>query len=91
MRQGDQPGGLNPNRGGQGSRRMDRLGQNRDPLGRLRGDGTGGLDEAGDVQVPEQMEEARTRALQEELRRRGGDRTRTQQELDYIERLLKQF
>ena len=46
---------------------------------------------AGDVQVPEQMEEARTRALQEELRRRGADRTRTQQELDYIDRLLRQF
>jgi hypothetical protein len=37
------------------------------------------------------MEQARTRALQEELRRRDADRTRKQEELDYIERLLKQY
>ncbi len=65
--------------------------QRRDPLGRPAGNGTGGLDDAGDVQVPEQMEEARTRALQDELRRRGADRTRAPVELDYIDRLLKPF
>jgi hypothetical protein len=54
-------------------------------------EGTSGADESGDVQVPEQMEEARTRAIQEELRRRGADRGRPQQELDYIDRLLRQF
>ena len=37
------------------------------------------------------MEEARTRAIQEELRRRGADRTRPQPELDYIDRLLKAY
>ena len=37
------------------------------------------------------MEEARTRVLQDELRRRGADRTRTPVELDYIDRLLKPF
>jgi hypothetical protein len=37
------------------------------------------------------MERQRTRAIQEELRRRGGERTRPQEELDYIDRLLKQF
>jgi hypothetical protein len=37
------------------------------------------------------MEEARTRALQDELRRRGAERTRPQPELDYIDRLLKPF
>jgi hypothetical protein len=37
------------------------------------------------------MEEARTRAIQEELRRRGTERSRPQPELDYIDRLLKQF
>ena len=41
--------------------------------------------------VPDEMEQARTRALQEELRRRGADRTRPQPELDYIDRLLKSF
>jgi hypothetical protein len=37
------------------------------------------------------MEQARTRAIQEELRRREAERTRPQPELDYIDRLLKQF
>jgi uncharacterized protein (TIGR02302 family) len=68
-------------------RRSDR----RDPLGRQFGNGNSGADEANDVQVPEEMERQRTRAIQEELRRRGGERTRPQQELDYIDRLLKQF
>jgi uncharacterized protein (TIGR02302 family) len=72
---------------GQRSRRTDR----RDPLGRQLGEGTSGADEANDVQVPAEMERQRTRAIQEELRRRGGERTRPQEELDYIDRLLKQF
>jgi hypothetical protein len=37
------------------------------------------------------MEQARSRAIQDELRRRDADRQRRQQELDYIERLLKPF
>ncbi len=87
---GDQygPGQDRPNSGRQHARRP---GQQLDPLGRPRGEGVAGSDEAGDVQVPEQMEQARTRALQDELRRRGADRTRRQEELDYIDRLLKQF
>lgn len=90
--QGDTPGingDRNSNR--QHATRPNGRGQQRDPLGRPRGEGMAGSDEAGDVQVPEQMEQARTRALQEELRRRGSDRTRSQQELDYIDRLLRQF
>lgn len=63
----------------------------RDPLGRPLGEGTGGSTDSGDVLVPDQMEEARTRALQEELRRRGAERTRPQNELDYIDRLLKSY
>jgi uncharacterized protein (TIGR02302 family) len=88
---GNQPGNPQNGQGRPGRRRLDRLGEQRDPLGRPRGAGTGGLDDSTEVQVPEQMEEARTRALQEELRRRDADRTRSQQELDYIERLLKQY
>ena len=75
--------------GQQGRKHADR--QGRDPLGRPRGDGTGGLDDDGETAVPEQMEQARTRALQEELRRRSADRTRQLEELQYIDRLLKQF
>ena len=89
-RQGDTPG-FNPGRPNAGRQQARRPNLSLDPLGRPRGEGTGGTDEAGDVQVPEEMEAARTRALQEELRRRGADRTRRQEELDYIDRLLKQF
>ena len=63
----------------------------RDPLGRPMQQGTSGAEDSGDVHVPDQMEQARTRAIQDELRRRGADRTRPQPELDYIERLLKPF
>ena len=76
QRPNDQPGG---NR-----RRTTR----RDPLGRPLQEGTSGTEESGDVRVPDQMEMARTRAIQEELRRRGAERSRPQPELDYIDRLL---
>ena len=63
----------------------------RDPLGRPAQQGVGGSEESGDIRVPDGMEQARTRALQDELRRRGAERTRPQPELDYIDRLLKPF
>ena len=63
----------------------------RDPLGRSTRDGTSGRADGGDVHVPDQMEQARTRELQAELRRREGERTRPQGELDYIDRLLKSY
>ena len=84
---------------GQGQRPGDQRRRNakRDPLGReLPQDIEGreqGSDGAGlgNQPVPTEMEQARTRALQDELRRRGADRTRPQPELDYIDRLLKSF
>ncbi len=63
----------------------------RDPLGRQTGNGTAGEDEGDDVTVPEERERQKTMAIQEELRRRGAERGRPQPELDYIDRLLKQF
>jgi len=66
-------------------------GDGRDPLGRRYGNGTSGADESADVTVPEERERQRTQAIQEELRRRGAERDRPQEELDYIDRLLKQF
>ena len=63
----------------------------RDPLGRRYGQGSSGADESADVTVPEERERQRTQAIQEELRRRGGERERPQPELEYIDRLLKQF
>jgi len=74
---------------GQGNRHG--RGQGRDPLGRSYGQGSSGADEDADVTVPEERERQRTQAIEEELRRRGGQRDRPQQELDYIDRLLKQF
>jgi uncharacterized protein (TIGR02302 family) len=60
----------------------------RDPLGRT--NQGSGLD-SGDVRVPEEAERKRSQAIQEELRRRGAERERPQRELDYIDRLLRQF
>ncbi len=69
----------------------DRADPGRDPLGRRYGQGNSGADESADVTVPEERERQRTQAIQEELRRRGAERMRPQMELDYIDRLLKQF
>ena len=60
----------------------------RDPLGRPN---QGTSSDNADVAVPEERERQRTQAIQEELRRRGADQERPRQELDYIDRLLKQF
>jgi len=81
-------GGQAGDTGGQG--RYGRSGM-RDPLGRMTQEGTGGADLGNDVQVPEKMEQARSREIQRELRRRGAERTRPQEELDYIDRLLKMY
>jgi hypothetical protein len=72
-----------------GDRRAD---AGRDPLGRpLDEQGNGQSPSDGGVRVPDEMEQARARAIQEELRGREADRTRPQPELDYIDRLLKEF
>jgi uncharacterized protein (TIGR02302 family) len=63
----------------------------RDPFGRRYGQGSSGADESETTSVPEQREQQRTQAIEQELRRRGADRTRPQYELDYIGRLLQQF
>jgi uncharacterized protein (TIGR02302 family) len=96
---GDGPMGLTlhdgPDEGqGQGWRQgppPGRADSGRDPLGRRYGQGSSGADESADVTVPEERERQRTQAIQEELRKRGAERTRPQMELDYIDRLLKQF
>ena len=60
----------------------------RDPLGRYN---QGTSSDSADVTVPEERERQRTQAIQEELRRRGAERERPPPELEYIDRLLKQF
>jgi uncharacterized protein (TIGR02302 family) len=94
MESGDgdgEPGGDNTEQGGEESGEGRQMGEGRDPLGRPRRDSVGGRDEGSDVVVPNEMELQRTREIQEELRRRAGERDRSQQELDYIDRLLRRF
>ena len=80
------PGYRNSGRG------MDRRAEDRrDPLGRSLQSGASGRDNGNDVPLPDEMEQARTRAIQQELRRRSADRTRPQLELDYLDRLLRTF
>ena len=82
MGQGQGPG--QPGRNGR-----QRADQNTDPLGRpMRGR------EYGDdvtVKVPGEIDAQRARRILEELRKRFGESYRPQLELDYIERLLKDF
>ena len=60
-----------------------------DPLGRAAG-GTG-PDLGGGVKIPDQSALQRARSILQELRKRAAERGRPQQELDYIDRLLKEF
>jgi uncharacterized protein (TIGR02302 family) len=60
-----------------------------DPLGRAAG-GTG-PDLGGGTKIPDQSELQRARSILQELRKRAAERGRPQQELDYIDRLLKEF
>lgn len=83
---GDDDGSARARAGGPPGR-----GDGRDPLGRPQGQGMSGADESADVRLPEEQERQRAQAIQEELRRRGADRGRSQEELDYIDRLLRRF
>ncbi len=65
-------------------------GRKKDPFGR-QVDGNGTVADDPSLRVPDEMEQGRSRAIQDELRRRGADRQRPQEELNYIERLLKPF
>lgn len=61
---------------------------NQDPLGRP---AEGAFTDGSGVEVPEEMSRARARDILEELRRRAAEAGRSQEELDYIERLLDRF
>ena len=63
----------------------------RDPLGRHLASGHSGMDDGDDTHVPDRLDPARSREIEQELRRRDGDRTRPAPELDYLDRLLKTF
>jgi uncharacterized protein (TIGR02302 family) len=77
---------------GNGPGQNGRIGQPRaqgetDPLGRPRGPNADDYT----VKVPGEIDVQRARRIIEELRRRFGDTLRPQEELDYIERLLKDY
>jgi uncharacterized protein (TIGR02302 family) len=79
---------------GPGQGRIGRLGQSRadqgtDPLGRPLPNH--GLSDDSSVRVPDEIDAQRARRIIEELRKRFGDMGRPQEELDYIERLLKDY
>jgi hypothetical protein len=88
MQQG-QGQGMGPGPGQPGRNGRQRAENGTDPLGRpLRGR------EYGDdvtVKVPGEIDAQRARRVLEELRKRFGESMRPQLELDYIERLLKDF
>jgi uncharacterized protein (TIGR02302 family) len=62
---------------------------NDDPLGRPQG-ARGGITGSG-VKIPDQNSLDRARAILQELRKRAGQTGRAKEELDYLDRLLKQF
>ncbi|MBY0339245.1 MAG: DUF4175 domain-containing protein [Acetobacteraceae bacterium] len=77
--------------GGEGMDGERQLGEGRDPLGRRSRDTAGNAENGSDTRVPDEAEQLRTRRIQEELRRRGAERERPAEELDYIDRLLRRF
>jgi hypothetical protein len=83
MGQGQGPG--NPGRNGQARANSDT-----DPLGRPRRHGRDYGDDTS-VKVPGEIDVQRARRILEELRKRFGESSRPQLELDYIERLLKDY
>ncbi|MDE2183411.1 MAG: DUF4175 family protein [Alphaproteobacteria bacterium] len=64
-----------------------------DPFGRAVGNATGatGAGTGGNLNIPDASTLKRAHDILEELRRRAGQQGRPKEELDYIDRLLKQF
>ena len=75
---------------GQAGRQQGRAQQDTDPAGRQRRNQGRDPDDAS-VKVPGEIDVQRARRILDELRRRFADPARPQIELDYIERLLKDF
>jgi hypothetical protein len=89
MQQQQGQGQMGPGPGQPGRLGQPRPQQQTDPLGRpLRGRDYG--DDV-TVKVPGEIDVQRARRILEELRRRFGENFRPQLELEYIERLLKDF
>jgi uncharacterized protein (TIGR02302 family) len=87
MQQNGMGMGQGPGQPGRNGRQ--RADQNTDPLGRQRNNH--GYDNDASVKVPGEIDAQRARRILDELRKRFGESSRPQIELDYIERLLKDF
>jgi uncharacterized protein (TIGR02302 family) len=90
MAQAMQQPGIGPGQGQPGRNGPARAQQDTDPLGRPPRHGRDYSDDA-TVKVPGEIDVQRARRILDELRRRFADPARPQIELDYIERLLKDF
>ena len=89
LAQSMQNNGNGPGPGGEPGRSRARAQNDTDPLGRpMRGRDYG---DDTTVKVPGEIDVQRARRILEELRKRFGEGYRPQLELDYIERLLKDF
>ncbi len=88
MQQNGMGMGMGPGQPGRNGR--GRAEQNTDPLGRSMRNGRE-YDDGVTVKVPGEIDAQRARRILEELRKRFGESARPQLELDYIERLLKDF
>ncbi|MGH6885955.1 MAG: TIGR02302 family protein, partial [Geminicoccales bacterium] len=75
--------------GGQGQMATQPGGMTRDPLGRESSDGR--LESRDGVEIPSEMELRRAREILDELRLRRSERNRPEPELEYLDRLLRQF
>ncbi|GBQ82168.1 hypothetical protein AA14337_2259 [Acetobacter malorum DSM 14337] len=83
-------GGASPSDDADDSDGQDNAKGKRDPLGRRMGEGGDQAPDDG-THIPDNVARQRAREIEQELRRRDSDRTRPQQELDYLDRLLKPF
>ncbi|HZP69684.1 MAG TPA: TIGR02302 family protein [Pseudolabrys sp.] len=87
LAQSMQQQGMGPGPNGRPGRGQARAQPETDPLGRP----TRGYNDDFTVKVPGEIDAQRARRVLEELRKRFGESFRPQLELDYIERLLKDF
>jgi hypothetical protein len=75
----------------QGRGSQDAAGSATDPLGRISpAAGSNAGDQDADP-IPAEVQRARSRAIMDELRRRAQDQSRSQEERDYLNRLLERF
>jgi predicted RNase H-like HicB family nuclease len=76
--------------GGENTQMSDSQGARRDPLGRNPG-ANGQNMESGDEMLQGEDVYRRARELLDEIRRRSGDSDRSEEERDYLKRLLERF